>query len=168
MNPRHHKLVQSTARPRRLRSRARRPICGCMVLTSTARRLPRPVCAAGDDGPSTSATSSGASTRPPSDPVGAVAWGGRLPSRRRLIIGLSLASFVALGGNLGGVTSALLSLDGGRVAAATGLDMVVPVKGFKRCRDTGNGFEFLYPARWLADQTIPRRNAEVGRKAQPH
>jgi len=88
-----------------------------------------------------------------------VAWGGRLPSRRRLVTGFSLATFVALGGNLGGVTSALLSLDGGRLAGATGLDIVVPVAGKKRCRDDANGYEFLYPSRWLADQTIARRNA---------
>jgi hypothetical protein len=57
------------------------------------------------------------------------------------------------------VTSALLSLDGGRLAAATNLDVLVPVGGYRRCLDTQNGFTFLYPARWLADQTLYRRYA---------
>lgn len=46
----------------------------------------------------------------------------------------------ALGGNLGGITSWLLSLDGGQLAAATRADIVVPVQGFKRCYDAGYGF----------------------------
>lgn len=46
----------------------------------------------------------------------------------------------ALGGNLGGITSWLLSLDGGQLAAALRADIVVPVNGFKRCYDAGYGF----------------------------
>jgi hypothetical protein len=46
----------------------------------------------------------------------------------------------ALGGNLGGITSFLFSLDGGQFAAATRADVVVPVKGLKRCYDAGYGF----------------------------
>lgn len=59
---------------------------------------------------------------------------------------------VALGGNLGGVTSGLLSLDGGQLAASTRLDVLVPVNGFKRCVDYGQnfgkaGFQSMYGCR---------------------
>eukprot|EP00955_Chlamydomonas_euryale_P039724 351491-Chlamydomonas_euryale.AAC.11 len=45
-----------------------------------------------------------------------------------------------LGGNLGGITTALLGLDGGAFAARTHLDVLVPVLGHKRCLDYSNGF----------------------------
>lgn len=93
-----------------------------------------------------------------------VVYGGRLPAPRRLIVsGLSATAIgeqsgwmeghycrepchlphlppppsppAVLGGNLAGVTSWLLGRDGGRFAAATRLDMLVPVAGFKRCLD---------------------------------
>lgn len=51
-----------------------------------------------------------------------------------------VATAIALGGNLGGITSWLFSLDGGQLAAALRADIVVPVKGFKRCYDAGYGF----------------------------
>lgn len=57
-----------------------------------------------------------------------------------------------LGGNLFGVTSWLLSQDGGVLAERSRLDVLVPVNGLRRCLDRDNGFTFLYPARWLADQ----------------
>ena len=38
------------------------------------------------------------------------------------------------------------------------LDTIVPVKGRKRC--LGQGYEFVYPATWLADATIYRRRVE--------
>jgi hypothetical protein len=50
------------------------------------------------------------------------------------------AAAAALGGNLGGITSWLFSLDGGQLAAATRADIIVPVNGFKRCFDAGYGF----------------------------
>lgn len=46
----------------------------------------------------------------------------------------------ALGGNLGGITSWLFGLDEGKLAAALRADIVVPVKGFKRCFDAAYGF----------------------------
>jgi hypothetical protein len=47
---------------------------------------------------------------------------------------------IALGGNLGGVTSWLLGLDGGQLAASVRLDQIVPVLGMKRCYDSAYGF----------------------------
>lgn len=79
------------------------------------------------------------SSVPPLDPVEMVRYGGRLPSRRRFIGGVIFGSSIALGGNLFGVTSGLLSLDDGKFAASTGLDILVPVNGFRRARDVENG-----------------------------
>lgn len=49
-------------------------------------------------------------------------------------------SLAALGGNFGGLTSFLLSLDGGSLAAKVKADIVVPVNGYKRCVDNETGF----------------------------
>jgi hypothetical protein len=46
----------------------------------------------------------------------------------------------ALGGNLGGVTSWLLGLDGGQLAAQLHADVLIPVLGYKRCLDADNGY----------------------------
>ena len=42
--------------------------------------------------------------------------------------------------NFGGVTGALLSLDGGRLAGTLKADALFPVAGYKRCLDTQNGY----------------------------
>ncbi|KIZ00517.1 hypothetical protein MNEG_7443 [Monoraphidium neglectum] len=78
----------------------------------------------------------------------------------RAVVGGATAAAVALGGNLGGVTSFLLSLDGGVLAGRLKLDVLVPVRGLKRCVDAQNGFEFQYPANWLGDQTLVQRAAQ--------
>lgn len=83
-----------------------------------------------------------------------------LPPPRRLVVGSIGGLSLALGGNLFGVTSFLLSIDGGKVASKLRLDTIVPVLGYKRCIDYQNGYEFLYPANWLADQRLYRRYAE--------
>lgn len=59
----------------------------------------------------------------------------------------SLPLPAALGGNLFGVTSWLLSLDGGKLAEASRLDVLVPVGGFRRCLDAQNGERLLACAR---------------------
>lgn len=74
------------------------------------------------------------------DPVQFVEWGGTLPNPRRAVIGGLTAASIALGGNLFGVTSFLLGLDGGKTAGSLRLDALVPVDGFKRCFDSQNGF----------------------------
>ena len=53
----------------------------------------------------------------------------------------------ALFGNLGGVTSGLLALDGGRLAGRARLDVIIPVGGFKRCADYENGYGALAGSR---------------------
>lgn len=93
-------------------------------------------------------------------PVELVQWGGYQPNTRRALVGFSSATAIALGGNLFGISSFLLGLDGGKTAGNLRLDALIPVKGFKRCVDLQNGYEFIYPAKWLADQRIYRRYAE--------
>ncbi|CAL8464210.1 g3745 [Coccomyxa elongata] len=111
------------------------------------------------------ASSSGRSESPQarpdlSDSAQTVVWGGRLPSRRRAISGGLTGLAIVLVSNFGGSTSGLLSLDGGRLAGRLKLDALYPVAGHKRCLDTQNGYEFLYPSRWLSDQRLYRRYAE--------
>ena len=55
-------------------------------------------------------------------------------------------------------TSALSGLDGGKFAGFLKLDALIPISGFKRC--IGEGYEFVYPASWLADVTLYRRRVE--------
>lgn len=57
-----------------------------------------------------------------------------------LLLLVITAHLAALGGNLGGVTSWLFGLDGGQLAGQLHLDVLVPVRGFKRCVDAANGF----------------------------
>eukprot|EP00899_Mesostigma_viride_P015369 jgi/Mesvir1/23833/Mv10639-RA.1 len=92
---------------------------------------------------------------PPTDAVNFVAWGGEVSASRRLVFSSIVGAGVCLGGNLLGITSALLGLipdsaRGGR------FDVIFPVKGFQRCLNTARLFEFIYPQSWLADQmTMP-------------
>ncbi|GAQ82276.1 psbP family protein [Klebsormidium nitens] len=86
-------------------------------------------------------------------------WGGNLPSRRRLFYSGVTGLAVTLGGNLGGVTSGLLGLNP-EASRQLKLDTLFPVKGFKRCIESGQGFEFIYPAEWLGDQRLLYRAVE--------
>jgi hypothetical protein len=52
----------------------------------------------------------------------------------------SLLDSAALVGNLGGLTSFLLSLDGGRAAAALRADVLIPVLGYKRALNKQTGY----------------------------
>lgn len=108
-------------------------------------------------GPSTARTSQGPG--PPTSPTEMVAWGGRLPPTRRLLAGGGLGLAVLLGGNFLGATSLLLSADA-PLARSLRVDVVYPVNGYKRCVESSAGFEFLYPASWVGDQTLLRRAAE--------
>ncbi|GLI62450.1 hypothetical protein VaNZ11_005080 [Volvox africanus] len=100
------------------------------------------------------------------DPVQTIYWGGTLPNTRRAILGSLSGVGIALGGNLGGVTSWLLGLDGGELAERTRADVLVPVRGAKRCVDYTYGFEFTYPASWLGDQTLAYRAAKRAEAAR--
>ncbi|GIM05603.1 hypothetical protein Vretimale_10064 [Volvox reticuliferus] len=60
------------------------------------------------------------------DPIQTIYWGGTLPSTRRAILGSLSGAGIALGGNLGGITSWLLGLDGGELAGRIRADVLVP------------------------------------------
>ncbi|KAK7269347.1 hypothetical protein RIF29_22072 [Crotalaria pallida] len=79
--------------------------------------------------------------------------------QRRLLVGIGSASLVAVGANFGGITSFLLGLspDNGRNLK---LDVLYPIGGYSRCIDTREGFEFIYPANWVGDQTLLYRAAK--------
>jgi hypothetical protein len=55
-------------------------------------------------------------------------------------------------------------LDDGGTAATLKLDALFPVAGFKRC--IGQGYEFVYPASWLADVTLLRHKIESAELAR--
>lgn len=79
--------------------------------------------------------------------------------QRRLLVGVGSASLVAVGANFGGITSFLLGLSpqNGRNLK---LDVLYPIGGYSRCIDTKEGFEFIYPANWVGDQTLLYRAAK--------
>ena len=62
--------------------------------------------------------------------------------------------------NFANITSGILSLDGGNIARKLRADVLYPVGGYRRCLDLQNGFQFLYPTNWLADQRLYKRYAE--------
>ncbi|XP_059652425.1 psbP domain-containing protein 7, chloroplastic [Cornus florida] len=89
--------------------------------------------------------------------------------RRRLLTGVGSASVLALGANFAGITSFLLGL-----SPETGqnlkLDVLYPIAGYRRCVETNEGFEFVYPARWFGDRTLlirAARKAEFERSLDP-
>ncbi|KAL5228941.1 hypothetical protein ABZP36_017206 [Zizania latifolia] len=89
--------------------------------------------------------------------------------RRRLVVGASTAAAAAVGANFGGVTSFLLGLSP-ELGRSLRLDVLYPVGGFTRCLDSENGFEFIYPASWVGDQTLLYRGvkkAELQRSLDP-
>ncbi|KAK9836401.1 hypothetical protein WJX84_007515 [Apatococcus fuscideae] len=94
-----------------------------------------------------------------SDPVETISWGGRQPSGRRALLSALTGTSIVLISNLGGTTSALLGLAGGETARSAHLDVLYPIQGYKRCLDSQNGYEFVYPSKWLADQRLFRRYA---------
>ncbi|CBI39493.3 unnamed protein product, partial [Vitis vinifera] len=103
--------------------------------------------------------------RPPAEEFGPLAS----VFRRRLLTGLGSASLVAVGANFAGITSSLLgfSPETGRNLK---LDVLYPIRGYSRCIETNEGFEFIYPAKWVGDQTLLYRavgKAELERSLDP-
>lgn len=76
------------------------------------------------------------------------------PSRRSAILSTAPAALaVALGGDLFGITQALLST-APEVSRSLKLDVLYPISGFKRHIASDRAYEFLYPKSWLADQAL--------------
>ncbi|CAM6105064.1 unnamed protein product [Calypogeia fissa] len=78
---------------------------------------------------------------------------------RRFWLGTSVGFLAALGGNLGGLTSSIFNLNPA-VSRRVRADLLFPVKGFKRCMETSQGFEFIYPMSWVGDQRLLYRAVE--------
>ncbi|KAK9084191.1 hypothetical protein Scep_030662 [Stephania cephalantha] len=78
--------------------------------------------------------------------------------RRRALTGLGSAAVVALGANFGGSTSFLLGF-WPETSRGLKLDVVYPIQGYSRCVEPSQGFEFVYPANWVGDQTLLYRAA---------
>ncbi|KAK1294084.1 hypothetical protein QJS10_CPA16g01485 [Acorus calamus] len=88
---------------------------------------------------------------------------------RRFLTGVGSASLVAVGANFGGVTSSLLGISP-ELGRGLRLDVLYPVGGYSRCFDSVQGFEFIYPANWVGDQTLLYRavgKAESTRSLDP-
>lgn len=89
-----------------------------------------------------------------------ITWGGRLPSRRRLLVGTSVSTGITLGANFGGITSKLLGLVDEETVEKYGLDVLYSRNGYRRCLDRDNGYTFLVPEKWLSDQLLYQRYAK--------
>ena len=85
-------------------------------------------------------------------------------SPRRVFIGATGATALALGANFLGATSSLLSRDEATrtFARSNRLDVLYPVNGYTRCYSSSKGYEFIVPVNYLLDQTMASRNATRG------
>ena len=81
-------------------------------------------------------------------------------SPRRIAVATLSSTFFALAANFVGVTSALLSLSP-EAARRQRLDVFYPVRGFKRHVDPAGRYTFIFPVRYVADQTVYLRNADA-------
>lgn len=82
---------------------------------------------------------------------------------RRIFLGLSSATGIALAGNLFGVTSNLLKSIPEESVEASGLDTYFPRGDYKRCRTSE--YTFVIPKVWVADTFVELAKAQ--RKVQP-
>ena len=82
---------------------------------------------------------------------------------RRIFLGVSSATGIALAGNLFGVTSNLLTNIPEEQVEATGLDTYFPRGNYKRCRTSE--YTFVIPKEWVADTFVELAKAQ--RKVQP-
>ena len=81
-------------------------------------------------------------------------------SPRRIATATLGSTAIALAANFLGVTSGLLSLFP-EAAREQRLDIAYPVRGFKRHLDPQGRYTFIYPVRYVADQTVYMRNADA-------
>lgn len=65
-----------------------------------------------------------------------------------------MAAALALGANFIGVTSAILGALPQDTVDDLKLDVLYPIRGFKRFVDKEDGYEFRYPKAWLEDQAV--------------
>ena len=82
---------------------------------------------------------------------------------RRIFLGLTSATGIALVGNLFGVTSNILTALSEEQVEATGLDIYFPRGGYKRCQTLE--YTYVIPTQWVADTFLELAKAQ--RKVQP-
>ena len=75
-------------------------------------------------------------------------------SPRRIFISLGSASFIALGANFLGCTSALLGNLPPETLERSGLDAFYPVNGYKRFTSSEFRYTFVIPNGWAADTSV--------------
>jgi hypothetical protein len=83
---------------------------------------------------------------------------------KRFFAYTTLAAILAIGSNFLGLTTAILSSSAPAIQAqysAAGLDEIYPISGFKKYYSRDNGYEYLYPGDWLADQTVLLANIRL-------
>lgn len=83
--------------------------------------------------------------------------------RRRFILGTITGTALALGADFLGSTSAILSLNP-ELFRGLRVDVLYPIGGYKRCLETSQGFEFIFPKTWVGDQTLLYRAVQRGER----
>ncbi|CBN74878.1 conserved unknown protein [Ectocarpus siliculosus] len=78
-------------------------------------------------------------------------------TRERFVRYSLLGGAVALGGNLFGVTSALLGSVAPEASRDLRVDLLFPIGGFKRFYSPEDGYEFMYPDTWVGDSGLALR-----------
>ncbi|CAM9771798.1 unnamed protein product [Ectocarpus fasciculatus] len=78
-------------------------------------------------------------------------------TRERFFLYSLLGGAVALGGNLFGVTSALLGSVAPEASRDLRVDLLFPIGGFKRFYSPEDGYEFMYPDAWVGDSGLALR-----------
>lgn len=73
---------------------------------------------------------------------------------KRFILYNSLALALALGSNFLGVTSNLMTATNPTYFRSLGLDQLYPIDHYRKNADVVDGYEFLFPEYWLADQAL--------------
>ena len=102
-----------------------------------------------------------AEARKPEATISLAQWMvGMNTSPRRIATATLSSTAIALAANFLGVTSGLLSLFP-EAARAQRLDVAYPVRGFKRHFDPQGRYTFIFPMRYVADQTVYLRNADA-------
>ena len=102
-----------------------------------------------------------AEARKPEATISLAQWMvGMNTSPRRIATATLSSTAIALAANFLGVTSGLLSLFP-EAARQQRLDVAYPVRGFKRHFDPQGRYTFIFPMRYVADQTVYLRNADA-------
>ena len=73
---------------------------------------------------------------------------------RRFVTFNALALILAIGANFLGMTSSILTSSNPEFFRSIKLDQLYSIGGFRRYVNSENKYEFIFPNRWLVDQSI--------------